>query len=349
MPIQANSKQRMQLQERINAFEQLGLFLADVSNESHESFPEIERAYHHNGWFTFQNIKQALKSWSEALNQQSLMQWTQSYSFPSGTPKKVAIIMAGNIPMVGFHDFVSVLISGHHVLAKLSSNDRILLPFIANKLIEIEPRFKDRIQFSEEKLTKFDAVIATGSNNTATYFEYYFGKYPNIIRKNRNSVAILDGLESKKDLEGLADDIFQYFGLGCRNVSKLYLPEGYDFEPFFQAMYRWKEIINNDKYMNNYDYNKTVYLMSNIPLLDNEFMLLKEDPGFASPIAVVYYEYYNNLSKLHEQLQQKKEEIQCVVSKQNNLETVSFGSTQSPQLWDYADGIDTLAFLNGLS
>lgn len=349
MPIQANSKYSMQLQERINAFEKLGRFLGDLSKENLDHNEKIKEAYFQNRWFTLPNILFAFKSWSEALTHESLLHWTNEHHFNEGASKRVVIVMAGNIPLVGFHDFISVLISGNDVLAKLSSNDRVLLPFIAEKLINIEPQFKNCIQFSDDKLTNFDAVIATGSNNTANYFEYYFGKYPNIIRKNRNSTAILTGNESLSELEGLADDIFQYFGLGCRNVSKLYLPVGYDFEPFFKAMYRWKEIINNDKYMNNYDYNKTVYLMSNIPLLDNEFMLLKEDSGFASPISVVFYEYYSDLSSLNHDLEVQESIIQCVVSNIEISKAIRFGTTQSPQLWDYADGIDTLAFLNKLT
>ena len=256
--------------------------------------------------------------------------------------------MAGNIPLVGFHDFISVLISGNKVLGKLSSNDKILLPFLTQKLIEIEPEFKEYIQFSDKKLENFDAVIATGSNNTSLYFEHYFGKYPNIIRKNRNSVAVLSGEESPTQLEALSKDIFTYFGLGCRNVSKLYLPKEYDFKPFFNAMYSQKDIIHNDKYMNNYDYNKAVYLMGGVNLLDNEFMLLKEDTGFSSPISVVFYEYYNSLQEVEKYLAKNTEKIQCVVSTSNIENAIPFGKTQSPELWDYADSIDTLEFLLNL-
>jgi len=252
--------------------------------------------------------------------------------------------MAGNIPLVGFHDFLSVLITGNKVLAKLSSNDTVLLPFLAKKLIEIEPGFAELIEFTEERLSNFDAVIATGSNNTARYFEYYFGKYPSIIRKNRNSVAILTGNETPEQLDALAEDIFRYFGLGCRNVSKLFLPKDYNFDPFFNAMYGWKEIINNNKYINNYDYNKAVYLMSNIELLDNEFLLLKEDNGFSSPISVVFYQYYESEDELRKYLSENKEHIQAIVSEKD----IPFGAAQKPQLWDYADGVDTVSFLLNL-
>jgi hypothetical protein len=230
-------------------------------------------------------------------------------------------------------------------LAKLSSNDKTLLPFLAEYLISVEPEFKNYIEFTDGKLENFDAVIATGSNNTARYFEYYFGKYPNIIRKNRNSAAILTGNETKEELKNLADDIFTYFGLGCRNVSKLYIPENYDFEAFFKGMFSWKEIIHNHKYINNYDYNKAVYLMDSFPLLDNEFMLLKEDTAFSSPISVVFYEKYNSLEDLSKELEEQSENIQCVVSKAGINNEIPFGKAQNPELWDYADRIDTVEFL----
>jgi len=337
----------MQLEKRINALATLGDFMKVLS--SNKSTPNIfEIAQQHNGWFTQSNIQFAFSTWGEILTRPNLEKWVQPYSIMENGPKNVAIVMAGNIPLVGFHDFISVLITGHHAQIKLSSNDNILLPFIVNELLSIESEFESYISFSNERLEHFDAVIATGSNNTSLYFEHYFGKYPNIIRKNRNSAAILSGDETTEDLEKLADDIFMYFGLGCRNVSKLYLPDGYDFSNFFKAMYRWRDIINNQKYINNYDYNKAVYLMSNIDLLDNEFMLLKEDKGFASPISVVFYEYYKNRIDLEQLLNQNQEATQCIVSNDNNFETISFGTTQMPKLWDYADGVDTLDFLTNL-
>ncbi len=230
----------------------------------------------------------------------------------------------------------------------MSSNDKILLPFVAEILKNIDSSFNDRIHFTEGKLENFDAVIATGSNNTATYFEYYFGKYPNIIRKNRNSVAVLTGNESKNELELLANDIFRYFGLGCRNISKLFIPKDYNFDLFFKAMYSWKDIINNHKYINNYDYNKAVYLMSNVDLLDNEFMLLKEDSGYSSPISVVFYEYYDNKEVLEKKLISDNEKIQAIVSTFGLKDEIPFGKAQTPSLWEYADGVDTLKFLNQL-
>ncbi len=351
MPYNRNSKLSMQLKQRINAFVSLGKFLGEIdpkaSGETANEFESVLRkAEAENGWFTQENIKFALRSWSEALSIENLQQWLSNYKIEETEPKTVAIIMAGNIPLVGFHDFLSVLITGNKVLAKLSSNDKTLLPFLAEYLISVEPEFRNYIEFTEGKLENFDAVIATGSNNTARYFDYYFGKYPNIIRKNRNSVAVLSGKETEKDLKILADDIFRYFGLGCRNISKLYIPENYDFDPFFKAMYSWKEIIHNHKYINNYDYNKAVYLMDSFPLLDNEFMLLKEeDTVFSSPISVVFYEKYTSLQKLKKELQTQSENIQCLTSTAGLQNEIAFGKTQNPELWDYADGIDTVDFL----
>ena len=195
---------------------------------------------------------------------------------------------------MGFHDFLSVLISGHNVIVKQSSNDKHLLPYLAKYLEYVEPEFKGKIIFTEAKMENFDAVIATGSNNTARYFEYYFKGKPSIIRKNRNSVAVLTGNETEEDLKNLSEDIFRYYGLGCRNVSKLFVPKDYNFDTFFKAMYHWNPIIDKAKYANNYDYNKAVYLMSEFEMLENGFLMIKEDQSYASPIATVFYEYYDD-------------------------------------------------------
>ncbi len=338
----------MQLKDRINALIELGKFLIEIKVED-EVEVEVEailrKAEAENGWFTQNNIKFSLKSWGEVLSEENLQQWISKYNLKETEAKTVAIIMAGNVPLVGFHDFLSVLITGNTVLAKLSSNDKTLLPFLAKKLISIEPEFKNYIEFTEGRLKDFDAVIATGSNNTARYFDYYFGKHPNIIRKNRNSVAVLTGEETIEDLENLANDVFKYFGLGCRNVSKIYIPEDYNFEPFFKGMFSWKEIIHNHKYINNYDYNKAVYLMDSFPLLDNEFMLLKEDTGFFSPISVLFYEKYTSKYAVKKKLEAEAENIQCLVTKVGLPNEIPFGKAQNPDLWDYADGVDTVDFL----
>ena len=299
----------------------------------------------HNGWFTPEQVYFSINSWAEALTEENLNQWLSEYDFSDVQPKTIGLILAGNIPLVGFHDFLSVLISGHNVMVKTSSNDQKLLPFLAEYLIAVEPKLAENITFAEGKLENFDAVIATGSNNTARYFEYYFKDKPSIIRKNRNSIAVLNGKESKEDLIGLGEDIFRYFGLGCRNVSKLFVPRGYDFKLFFEAIYVYGDIIHYEKYANNYDYNKAVFLMSLFQLLDNEFLTLKEDTSYASPISSVFYEFYDDLETVKTKLLEDSEKIQCIVS--NNLinRSIPFGSSQKPKLWDYADNVDTISFL----
>ncbi len=340
--------------QTIEAFVELGKYLSDFcENQQNESENQdmalveaISKAEQHNGWFTKENILFALEQWANLLTKDQLESWLSKYEIkPLDEPKTVGIVMAGNIPLVGFHDFLCVLLSGNRVMVKLSSNDKILLPFLADFLIKVNPELAHRIQFVEGKMENFDAVIATGSNNTGRYFEYYFGKKPNIIRKNRNSVAILTGEESKDELEALGEDIFRYYGLGCRNVSKLYVPKGYDFEPFFNAMYAYKDIIHQHKYANNYDYNKAVYLMSEFQLFDNGFLVLKEEEALASPISVLFYSQYGSEEELRKILDRVKEDIQCLVTATGTGSEVKFGETQKPRLDDYADGVDTMAFL----
>lgn len=350
----------MLLENRINAFVEFGNFLTQFTRRNIEKKDDVlfnelffdafsmqlKRAKDYNGWFTQDNILYAFESWSKLLTKNELDNWTLNYTL-EGTTKNVAIIMAGNIPLVGFHDFLSVLISGNSVLVKQASNDKHFLPLIAKYLEYVEPSFKNKITFREDKLTNFDAAIATGSNNTARYFDYYFGKYPNIIRKNRNSVAVLTGDETENELKGLGEDIFRYFGLGCRSVSKIFVPKGYNFDQLFGAIYGYSDIINYKKYQNNYDYNKAVYLMSEFNLLENGFLMLKEDASYSSPIASLFYEYYEDLNQLQRKLDNDADNIQCVVS--NTLKNaIRFGETQQPSLTDYADGVDTLEFLSKL-
>tara|TARA_R110002050_G_scaffold74772_6_gene160256 strand:- start:21173 stop:22231 length:1059 start_codon:yes stop_codon:yes gene_type:complete len=349
----------MQLQERINAFVKLGDFLSQFSNEviqkkdnikHNELFfdgfkHQLKLAEEHNGWFTKENIVFALKGWTELLTQDNLSKWLEHYNINITEPKQVAIIMAGNIPLVGFHDFLSVLISGHHVLVKQSSNDKHLLPYLAKYLEYVTPEFKGQIRFTEAKIENFNAVIATGSNNTARYFEYYFKGKPSIIRNNRNSVGVLTGNETVEDLKNLSEDIFRYYGLGCRNVSKLFVPKGYKFDIFFESIYHWHPIVEKAKYANNYDYNKAVYLMSEFEMLENGFFMIKEDESYASPIATLFYEFYENSKQLKKKLELDKNKIQCVVSKGFTENEIAFGATQKPRLWDYADSVDSIEFL----
>lgn len=337
--------------ETIQAFVKLGKHLTDFCEKCYRGeryldadFSEtVTRAGQMNGWFTKENILYALEQWGALLTEENITDWLSRYPIKeTASPKMVGIVMAGNIPLVGFHDFLCVLLSGNNVLAKLSSNDKVLLPYLAHYLIQQEPSLATRIRFTDGKMEGFDAVIATGSNNTSRYFEYYFRKKPNIIRKNRNSVAILTGKESAEELTALGEDIFRYYGLGCRNVSKIYVPKDYDFDPFFNAVFTYKDIINQHKYANNYDYNKAVYLMSDFNILDNGFLILKEDDGQASPISVLFYAYYDSEDTLKRELNTQEEQIQCIVSGNGNI---GFGQTQKPSLYDYADGVDTMDFL----
>ena len=341
----------MTLDDRIDTFLELGLCLQNYtdskdlsSNFSQKLTNIIRQAEIQNAWFTQIQVRLSIAAWAKALTKEQLYNWLTPYKIESMPEKDVAVIMAGNIPLVGFHDFLCVLILGHKVIGKLSSNDNLLLPFMAEELIRIHPGFEDKIVFTNDRLPKFDSVIATGSNNTARYFEYYFKNKPHIIRKNRNSLAILNGTESKAELQALGEDRFRYFGLGCRSVSKLFIPEDYDVDDFYKATFKFKDYIYHHKYANNYDYNKAVYLMSSVKLLDNGFLLLKEDKQFSSPIGTLFYEKYTSIKELEITLKERHEEIQCTVGNEDFAE-VKFGQTQNPKLSDYADGVDTLEFL----
>ncbi|WP_339627029.1 acyl-CoA reductase [uncultured Maribacter sp.] len=347
----------------IEAFVKLGDFLRTfcefiksdknseyIINEWTASFKaEIEMAKHYNGWFSEENCIYAFQEWGNLLSRENLEAWLKNYDLTSNKEKVVALIMAGNIPLVGFHDLLCVLVTGNKALVKLSSNDQKLIPLIINYLKSIQPYFEERVNFTKEKLEHYDAVIATGSNNTARYFEYYFGKKPHIIRKNRNSIAVLNGNESGEELTALGEDIFRYFGLGCRSVSKIFIPINYDIDTFFKAIFPYNHIINHNKYANNYDYNKAVYLMSEFKILDNGFLILKEEDSYGSPIASLFYEHYENLEELRSKLKLEKDKIQCIVSSGFVDDEISFGQTQKPSLSDYADGIDTVNFLLGTS
>ncbi|WP_353148032.1 acyl-CoA reductase [Flavobacterium sp.] len=345
-----------------NNFVELGKFLSQFSLENNQQNEQVKYndlffnsfvdlialSQSHNNWFTPDNVHFSISSWSEALTENNLNQWLSAYNFIEKEPKNVGLILAGNIPLVGFHDFLSVLISGNNVLVKTSSKDDYIIKFLANYLIALDTRFNEKITFVEGKLKNFDAVIATGSNNTARYFEYYFKNKPSIIRKSRNSVAVLTGNETPEEMTLLSEDVFRYFGLGCRNVSKIFVPKNYNFDAFFNGMYAQKDVIYYEKYANNYDYNKAVFLMSNFQLLDNEFLTIKEDTSHASPISSVFYEYYEDINEVKTRIQQDAEIIQCVVSNGIIENSVYFGNTQKPNLWDYADNVDTLDFLNNL-
>jgi hypothetical protein len=342
------------LERRIKTFTKFGEWLRslDFDSTGRDNSPIAELIYEtsiSNPWFTRENVVTAITNIAESLTEKNLTQWSGMYSerlLKERIIKRVGVVMAGNIPLVGFHDFLCVLISGHTIIARLSSDDNQLLPFLASKLTEIEPGFSENIIFTKEKLEHFDAVIATGSNNTSRYFEYYFRHVPHIIRKNRNGVAVLTCLESDEELKLLGQDIFLYFGLGCRSISKLFVPEDYYFDRLFQSLEEFHAAIDHNKYCNNYEYYKSIYLINGQKHLDNGFMLLKQDTAFASPPAVLFYEEYYDLKALNNDLVAVHEQIQCIASHSKEIAgSIPFGRAQKPELWDYADGVDTMDFL----
>ncbi len=354
----------MQLQKRIEDFVILGEFLSQFKTEETEQnssplnkifyndFKQLlQQVTKENLWFTTESVHTAITGICEMLHLQKMQKWLQNYHIaPSNTQITVAVIMAGNIPMVGFHDMLCVLLAGHRFIGKLSSKDNQLLDFIAKLLIAINPQWETRIAFTNDSLgssQKFDAIIATGSNNSARYFDAYFSKYPNIIRRNRNSIAVLSGNETEQQLQDLGNDVFQYFGLGCRNVSKLYLPKDYNIAHLLDQWQSFENIINHSKYANNYNYQRSVFLMNNTPHFDNGFVLLQENLQLSSPIGVLNYEFYSDTTSLEKQLQQQTENIQCIVGN-DTTKYIPFGKAQQPEVWDYADGIDTMQFLTQL-
>ena len=332
----------------LNVFSELGLQLLSPDQQLTDIIND-ERQY--NAWFTPESVLKAVTAAGKMLNQNDLVTWLSKYDFANTKlTKRVGLILAGNIPMVGFHDVLCVLISCNFALIKSSSQDARLIKHVLQMLVAIDNRFAGQYSFVE-KLENFDAVIATGSNNSSRYFDYYFGKVPHIIRKNRNSIALLTGNENSGQLFALGHDIFDYYGLGCRNVSKLLVPEGYNFNFFFESIEAFQPIINHHKYNNNYDYNKSIYLVNSDKHFDNGFLLLKEDERLASPLAVLYYSHYEDIEQAQQLIEEQSDKIQCIVSAlqlQVKNQVVDFGMSQQPALWDYADGIDTMDFLMGI-
>ncbi|MGK7392246.1 MAG: acyl-CoA reductase [Candidatus Cyclobacteriaceae bacterium M2_1C_046] len=336
----------MQLQERIKALAALGDHLDIFSHD--EKLELAKKAKTYNPWFTESNVIHALAGISKFLKKDKLEQLTASYRF-SDSNKIIGLVFAGNIPLVGFHDLMCVLLSGNKAMVKFSSKDEVLPTFMIDQMKEVCPELAEKIEIVE-RLKNFDAVIATGSNNTSRYFEYYFSKYPNIIRKNRTSIAVLTGKETTDELEALTDDILLYFGLGCRNVSKILVPEGYDFEPLFITLNKFQDIINHHKYSNNYDYHKSIYLVNGEHFYDTGFIMFKEDEKLVSPLGVVFYEHYKELSDAKSFIQESDENIQCIVAseKLNIKNAVEPGKAQLPEIDDFADRVDTMKFLTSL-
>ncbi|HRJ28398.1 MAG TPA: acyl-CoA reductase [Cyclobacteriaceae bacterium] len=336
----------MTLDQRINAFTKLGLHLRNLPEDSLAQL--ATEASHENPWFTSISVRKAIQGIINYLDGEKLTNWVTTYPIEHSSPKNIALVMAGNIPLVGFHDLLCVLISGHNALVKLSSKDSKLNRYLIDRLIEMEPQFKNRITIQAEILKDFDAVIATGSDNSARLFDYYFRKVPNVIRRNRTSCAILMGNETQEDFKNLGHDVFDYFGLGCRNVSKLFVPAGYDFKNLLDSWQGFESIAHHHKYVNNYDYQKSILLVNQQPFLDTGFVLLQESDKLVSPIAVLYYEFYNSLDSMHSIIESNKSKLQCIVGKTEPA-FVPFGQAQYPALWDYADGVDTMKFLTSLN
>jgi hypothetical protein len=338
----------MDLKERTESFSRLGEILRNLiagqKNKFSEQFSELINNQHLiNEWFTTENVRNAVDAIASVLTYANLEKWTSGYPglTMSYDPLKVGVIMAGNLPLVGFHDYISVLISGNNLHAKTSSKDSEMILFVNDILCDINQSFKEKVKFTDGTISGFDVVIATGSNNSARYFEYYFGKYPNIIRKNRNSIAIIKGDETDAELEALGTDIFSYFGLGCRNVSKIYLPEGCNIPALTMQWERFSGIVQNAKYANNYDFNKAVYIVNKEKFIDTGHLLLVEDKRLSSPVAVLHYEYYKSSEDAIRQAEILKENIQCIIGRDH----IPFGKGQHPELWDYSDGVDTIQFL----
>lgn len=341
----------MTLTDRLQAFHALGDYLRDESNGTVLAH-WADEAHQTNSWFTTEFVRQSLQRLAEYfLEERALTRWTAAY--PALTEARVSrhvgLILAGNLPAVGFHDVLCVLVAGHRALLKPSTQDTVLMRALFQELVRIEPRFADQIEFTE-RLNHAEALIATGSDNSARYFEYYFRDKPHLIRKNRTSVGVLTGTESGEELYQLGCDVLTYYGLGCRNVSKLYVPRGYSFTPFYDAIEPLGDVILNHKYLNNYEYNKSIYLVNQTPFLDNGFLMLTENEGTVSPISVVFHEPYDSPDVLREKLAATADKTQCVVSSGGTVVgSLPFGTAQTPALHEYADGVDTLAFLVSLT
>ena len=336
----------MQTQHRITAFSALGKLLQSLSDD--EIFTLTRKSSVNNNWFTERNIRLALQRITYYLKEENLKQWLNSYQLPdeNKNPKKVGLVLPGHFPGAGFPDFLSVLVTGNELHAKLNEQDPALLPFIAEELCQIEPSFRKKI-FFDPRLKGMDALLATETSSSSRYMEQYFKKLPYIIRKNRKSVAILTGEESKEDLALLGKDISQYYGLDNRSVSKVFVPEGYNFTPLFESLESFSYLKDHHKFVNNYDYNKSLYLVNLIPHLDNGFLLFKEDKSMISPISVVFHQTYSGSTEIEQLLKEQQDLIECVIGISPFANT-PFGKANEPELWDYVDGKDTIAFLKGL-
>ncbi|MCC6726497.1 MAG: acyl-CoA reductase [Saprospiraceae bacterium] len=335
----------MNIKERIIALSRLGEHLLQPDDYLDAI---IHRTEYNNAWFTKENQRLAIQAIAtKFLDKNKLEKWTATYPIAEAAPMKtVGMVMAGNLPLVGFHDLVCTFVAGHKAKIKLSDKDRYLLPYLLQLLEKYTPGTGAYFEIVEQ-LSGYDAVIATGSNNSARYFEAYFGKYPHIIRKNRNAVAVLDGSETADELLALGKDVFQFFGLGCRNVSKLYLPQGYHFQALMESLHEYNSLANHSKYRNNFDYNLALLMLNQVPYFNNGCIIVAENKAIASRIAMLHYEFYEDITSLVNELANRREEIQCIVAKPKllSLPTIAFGKTQEPGLMEYPDGVDVMGWL----
>ena len=331
---------------KIKILNELGFYISTIINNNPKSILDnlTKSIINKNRWFDEKSIIYSLKAWSNLLKSDLIEKWLDTYKFSSIEKKKtIALILPGNIPLVGFHDILCIWILDYKGIVKLSSKDDVLIPFLTDYL-EKKIGYKSFL-YTTSRIKKFDAVIATGSNNSSIYFKYYFSKYPNIIRKNRTSIAVLEGNETELDLNNLGKDILSYYGLGCRNISKIFIPKGFNLNEIFKGLDTFSHVINNSKYANNYYYNKSIFLINKDNFLDNGYFLLKEDSKLYAPISCAFYEFYDDIEDLKSKLYDIKDNLQCIVSKKRSLKAISFGSTQTPSFQDYADNIDTIEFL----
>ena len=335
------------IQQRIQSISQLGAFLTDALRSTGTASVALstilDQAMAQNKWFTHESMRQALSSWAEQLNPQSLSQWVDRYKMKEVSPKRVLLILAGNIPLVGFHDVLCTYLSGHISVIKASQKDSVLLRYLLVQLTDIDPQSKSLVDWTTNTTTNFDAVIATGSTNSSRYFDYYFKKYPHIIRRNRNSLAYLENSEKQEHLKLLCNDVFDYFGLGCRNVTHLLLQKGFDLNRLIEELNRCTELLTHNKYMNNVDYHRSVFIMNGQGFKDAGTALLVESQSISSPIGVIHYQWVDDEQEASAYIQEQQNAIQCVVSASDMH--LNFGDTQQPALGDYADQIDTLDFL----
>ncbi|HRW21713.1 MAG TPA: acyl-CoA reductase [Bacteroidales bacterium] len=339
----------MKLDKRIKALQYIGHICQKALNNQDNNFPGFDNIMYHNPWFTPDNVRFCLNYWHNTLTNSNIKNWLSRYQLKNeNSSKSLGLVFAGNIPLVGLHDLCCAIAVGVNLKIKFSSKDRLLPEWIINSLKSEFKELEDKIEFSDNFISDFDAIIATGSNNTSRYFEYYFGKYKHIIRHNRNSIAIISGKENRDTIEKLADDIFLYFGLGCRSISKLYLPSNFDCKVLEEGFQKYNKLLSHNKYANNYDYWKSVYTLDKIKFTDMGFFILNNTESLYSPPSVINYEYYSKTSELNKWIKLNQNSLQCVLSENEELSKNKFGTSQKPALNEYSDNIDTINFLTSL-